>query len=69
MKPKRKGRAGGWSESVGAYGARVRVSERGAAIHAAIAVPGRPGCYRKCRLPGLSRDQATAWAHDRRRGS
>ena len=43
MKPKRKGGAGGWSESVGAYGARVRVSERGAAIDAAIAVPGRPG--------------------------
>lgn len=63
----RKNRRAGkpWSLCIGrGYGARVRVYERGGALHAAVRDPAKPGRYQRCRLLLPDRVSAEAWAQE-----
>lgn len=54
-----------WSQSVGPYGARIRIFERRRAGQLFATVPtSTPGRYAQVRLKGFSRQEALAWAQE-----
>lgn len=62
--PRPKSRTKYWAESVGPYGARIRVFERRKAGVVFATIPAaEPGRVEQLRLPGMNRGQAVAWAH------
>lgn len=53
-----------WAESVGPYGARIRVFERERAGVLFATFTTEEGKYEQVRLAGMARPQAIAWAHE-----